>query len=244
MGPGSLLDRLAAVGAEIDYVLFVLLRYWVPTVLPPTGRERLTKNDLDYWLESEHILKAAVIRLRELKPLIELLTSRNPLDGDQRGVAKRTSPAVEVELAGMLEGIAEVAGGYGGPDYTSVIKNFDPIPLKQTQPFKHNKKHSAELWVVFLLREHFKGLGLGKDRYWPLVAAICTPAGILQANGQPYTGDELKSWWQKHWPRTYTQLDQRQTAAPELSGEAYQRDFEWYRGWLAWQRSHRPLTSS
>ncbi len=244
LGSGGILERLAVVGADIDYVLFVLLRYWVPTVLPPTGRERLTKNDVDYWLESEQILKAAVVRLRELKPLIELLTSQNPLGADQQGTTKGGAPAVEVELASMLEGIAEVAGGYGGPDYTSVIKNFDPIPLRQTQPFKHNKKHSAELWVVFLLREHFKTFGLGKDRYWPLVAAICTPAGILQPNGQPYTGDELKSWWQKHWPRTYTQLDQRQTVTPELSGEAYQKDFEWYRAWLTWQRRRRPISST
>ena len=52
-------------------------------------------------------------------------------------------------------------------------KRFDPVPLRQTQPFKHNKKNSAELWVVFLLREHFRSLGLGKDRYWPLVSALC-----------------------------------------------------------------------
>ena len=47
---------------------------------------------------------------------------------------------VEVELARMLEGIAEITGSYGGPDYTSIIKHFDPIPLRQTQPFKHNKR--------------------------------------------------------------------------------------------------------
>jgi hypothetical protein len=45
--------------------------YWVLTVLPLPGRERLTKNDLDYRLELERILKAAAVRLRELKPLIE-----------------------------------------------------------------------------------------------------------------------------------------------------------------------------
>ena len=31
------------------------------------------QNDPDYWLESEQILKAATVRLRELKPLIEFL---------------------------------------------------------------------------------------------------------------------------------------------------------------------------
>src|SRR5207247_11387919 len=136
----------------------------------------------------------------------------------------------------MLEGIAEVAGSYGGPDFTSVIKNFDPIPLKQTQPFKHNKKHSAELWVVFLLREHFKALGLGKDRYWPLIADVISAAGIYQPNGPPYAPDELKAWWQKNWPRTYTQLEQKSTAA-EPSGAAYQHDFEWFRSWFTWQMS-------
>jgi hypothetical protein len=64
-------------------------------------------------------------------------------------------------------------------DYTSVIKQFDPAPLWQTQPFKHNKKHSAELGVVFLLREHFRSLGLGEARYWPLVAPIYAARGIL-----------------------------------------------------------------
>ena len=75
---GQLFDRIAQVGGQVDYILFVLMRYWVPTVLPPPGRERLTKNDPDYWLESEQILKTAALRLRELKPLIELLTTPNP----------------------------------------------------------------------------------------------------------------------------------------------------------------------
>ncbi|MCK6501665.1 MAG: hypothetical protein L6Q38_19475, partial [Nitrospira sp.] len=194
LGPGQALVGVTQVGGQVEYVLFVLVRYWIPVVLPPAGRERLTKGDPDYWLESEQILKAAAGRLRELKPLIELLTSVNPLAAvpDQAAPA---APVVEVELANMLQGIAEAAGTYGGPDYTSVIKMFDPVPLRQTQPFKHNKKNSAELWVVFLLREHFRSLGLGKDRYWPLVAGLCAAAGITNPNGQPYGPDELKSWW-------------------------------------------------
>ncbi len=238
LGPEQALVRAEQVGAQVDYILFVLLRYWIPVVLPPPGRERISKGDPDYWLESEQLLKAAVDRLRELKPLIELLTAANPLGaGSAPGDRSRSgAPVVEVELANMLQGIAEVAGSYGGPDYTSVIKQFDPVPLRQTQPFKHNKKNSAELWVVFLLREHFRSLGLGKDRYWPLVAGLCAAAGITNANGQPYVADELKAWWQKNWPRTYTQLEQTQ-AAPELSGAAYQQDFEWFRGWIEWQRS-------
>lgn len=236
----AVLDRVEQVGGQVDYILFVLTRYWIPTLLPPPGRERLSKGDQDYWLESEQILKGAVTRLRELKPLIELLTTTNPLAADSgTRPAPSTPPPVEVELASMLEGIAEVAGSYGGPDYTSVIKTFDPVPLRQTQPFKHNKKNSAQLWVVFLLREHFKSVGLGKDRYWPLVAWLCVAAGIVQSSSQAYSADELKSWWQKNWPRTYTQLEQQSTA--DLGGAAYKQDFEWFQAWIDWQRRRSPL---
>ncbi|ALA56833.1 hypothetical protein [Nitrospira moscoviensis] len=233
---GRLFDRIAQVGGQLDYVLFVLMRYWVPTVLPPAGRERLTKNDPDYWIESEQILKAAAARLRQLKPLIELLATPSPLSEAPPGKSGSPSPVAELELSGIIEGIAEAAGSYGGPDYTSIVKAFDPVPLRQTQPFKHNKKHSAELWVVFLLREHFRSLGLGKDRYWPLVAPLCTAAGILNQNGQAYSPDELKAWWQKNWPRTYQQLEQKQEAA-DSGGAAYEQDFQWFQAWMAWQRS-------
>ena len=235
LGVSQALAGVVQVGGEVEYILFVLVRYLIPVVLPPPGRERASKGDPDYWLESEQILKAAAIRLRELKPLIELLTATNPLGGGVTEPTVSRPPIVEVELANMLQGIAESAGSYGGPDYTSVIKTFDPVPLRQTQPFKHNKKNSAELWVVFLLREHFRSLGLGKDRYWPLVAGLCSAAGIANPSGQPYGPDELKSWWQKNWPRTYTQLEQTQ-ATPDLSGAAYQQDFDWFASWIEWQR--------
>jgi hypothetical protein len=231
LGQDGALARVDRVGGDVHYILFVLLRYWIPAVLPPPGRERLSKGDQDYWLESEQILKAAAARLRELKPLIDLLTAPNPLAAHNEQLPP---PVAEVELANMLEGIAEVAGSYGGPDYTSVIKNFDPVPLRQTQPFKHNKKNSAELWVVFLLREHFRALSLGKDRYWRLIADVVSAAGIHQTIGTLYAPDELKSWWQKNWPRTYTQLEQSAQAA-EPSGAAYRRDFEWFQAWFAWQ---------
>ena len=240
LGASQALAGVAQVGGQVEYVLFVLVRYWIPVVLPPPGRERASKGDPDYWLESEQILKAAAGRLRELKPLIELLTVSNPLGmgaGDQAPVQ---SPVVEVELANMLQGIAESAGSYGGPDYTSVIKIFDPVPLRQTQPFKHNKKNSAELWVIFLLREHFRSLNLSKDRYWPLITGLCAAAGITNPNGQAYGSDELKSWWQKNWPRTYTQLEQTQ-ATSDLSGAAYQQDFEWFVSWIEWQRQRMSL---
>lgn len=240
LGQDGVLERVARLRGDIQYILFVLLRYWIPAVLPPPGRERMSKSDPDYWLETEQILKSATVRLREIKPLIELLTAPNPMASAARPVPAPSKPIVEVELARMLEGIAEVAGSYGGPDYTSVIKNFDPIPLRQTQPFKHNKKNCAELWVVFLLREHFKESGLGKDRYWPLIADVIWAAGIYQASGLPYTADELKSWWQKNWPRTYTRLGQK-SAETEPGGAPYQQDFEWFRTWFAWQTSRRPL---
>lgn len=232
----GLLDRIAQVGGQVDYILFVLMRYWVPTVLPPAGRERLTKNDPDYWLESEQLLKAAAARLRELKPLIELLTTPSPLSESPADRGINPPPVAELELSNIVEGIAETAGSYGGPDYTSIVKAFDPVPLRQTQPFKHNKKHSAELWVVFLLREHFRGVGLGKDRYWPLVAPLCTAAGIVNQNGQAYGPDELKSWWQKNWPRTYTQLGQKQEST-DSSGAAYEQDLGWFQAWINWQRA-------
>jgi hypothetical protein len=233
----GLLDRIGQVGGQLDYMLFVVMRYWVPTVLPPAGRERLTKGDADYWLESEQILKAAATRLRELKPLIELLTMPNPLSERLSGHHLNAPPVTELELSGIVEGIAEAAGSYGGPDYTSIVKAFDPVPLRQTQPFKHNKKHSAELWVVFLLREHLRSCGLGKDRYWPLIAPLCAAAGILSPNGQAYSADELKSWWQKNWPRTYTQLEQKQQAA-DSGGAAYEQDWGWFQAWITWQRQH------
>lgn len=236
VGNDGQLDRIAQLGGQVDYILFVLMRYWVPTVLPPPGRERFTKNDPDYWLESEHILKAAAARLRELKPLIELLTTPTPFSDGDSGKGPESSPVAELELSRIVEGIAEAAGSYGGPDYTSIVKDFDPVPLRQTQPFKHNKKHSAELWVVFLLREHFRSLGLGKDRYWPLVAPLCAAAGVLQPNGQPYQPDELKSWWQKNWPRTYQQLDKKPDTS-DSGGAAYEQDFSWFQAWMTWQRA-------
>ncbi len=228
-----MLDRVAEVHGDIHYILFVLVRHWIPIVLPPPGRERMSKHDPDYWLESARILETATIRLRELKPLIDLLTTANPFD---HGKAAAAPPVIEVELANMLQGIAEVAGSYGGPDYTSIIKNFDPVPLCQTQPFKHNKKHSAELWVVFLLREYFRTLGMGKDRYWPLIADVVAAAGIRQPNDHPLTAGELKSWWMKNWPRTYTMLKEK-SDGPLTGHTAYQSDYEWFQAWFAWERS-------
>lgn len=233
--PAGALTRAVQLGANPQYLLFVLLRFWIPPVLPPPGRERMAKQDQDYWLETEQVLKMAVARLRELKPLMDLLTTSNPFANPDTSSA----PVVEVELATMLESIAGIAGSYGGPDYTSVIKNFDPVPLRQTQPFKHNKKNSAELWVVFLLREHFRGLSIGKDRYWPLVADLIAEADLLRQDGQPYGSDELKSWWQKNWPRTYTHLEQK-TQGPEPTGAAYQQDFAWFQAWWEWQRTRSP----
>jgi hypothetical protein len=241
LGSQNALDRAAQEGGDLDYILFTLIRHWIPPVLPPMGQERTAKHDSDYWLESEQILKSAVVRLRELKPVIDMLTTPNPLE------LTHTSPhpEVEVELANMLEGIAEVVGSYGGPDYTSIIKNFDPIPLRQTQPFKHNKKYSAELWVVFLLREHYRSLGLGKDRTWKLIAQLVDAANIFQFDDQPATPEALKSWWTKNWPRTYTLLTEKGNQE-DARHTAYQTDYEWFRTWFNWQTSsaHQAAPSS
>lgn len=233
-GSHNIFQQVEEVGGDINYVLFVLLRHWIPVVLPPPGCERHSKSDPDYWIESAKILQTAVDRLRELKPLIDLLTAPNPFEQK----TATPSPVVEIELANMLQGIAEVAGSYGGPDYTSTIKNFDPIPLRQTQPFKHNKKHSAELWVVFLLREHFKAIGMGKDRYWSLIAETVSAAGIRQHNEQPFSQGELKSWWMKNWPRTYTLLTEK-GEGNQTTHTAYQSDYQWFQAWFAWQQTQR-----
>ena len=237
--PGGLLDRIAQVGGQVDYILFVLMRYWVPTVLPPAGRERLTKNDADYWLESEQMLKAAAPAART-QALDRIAHHAQPLSASLSGQSRCLSPVTELELSSIVEGIAEAAGSYGGPDYTSIVKAFDPVPLRQTQPFKHNKKHSAELWVVFLLREHFRSLGLGKDRYWPLIAPLCAAAGILTQNGQAYGPDELKSPGgrktghvpTRNWSKNRKQLTQEERPTS--------RTRAWFQAWITWQR--RALT--
>ena len=232
LGANRALDRAAQEGGDLDYILFTLIRHWIPPVLPPLGQERTAKHDSDYWLESGRILKAAVLRLRELKPVIDMLTTPSPL------TAQETSPRpqVEVELANMLEGIAEVVSGYGGPDYTSIIKNFDPIPLRQTQPFKHNKKYSAELWVVFLLREHFRHAGLGKDRTWKIIADLIAAADIFETDESPGTPEALKSWWTKNWPRTYTLLTEKGDQG-NAKQSAYQSDYDWFQAWFTWHTS-------
>src|SRR3989449_10785317 len=104
LGQDGVLERLERVGGDVHYILFVFLRYWIPSVLPPLGRERTSKNDQDYWLESEQILKNAVVRLRELKPLIELLTATNPVATDPSSESSQTRPALEQELALLQEG--------------------------------------------------------------------------------------------------------------------------------------------
>ena len=100
--PAAFLTAFAG-GGQVDYILFVLMRYWVPTVLPPAGRERVTKGDSDYWLESEHILKAAAARLRELKPLIELLTTPSPLSEASSGQNISASPVAELNYRTSLK---------------------------------------------------------------------------------------------------------------------------------------------
>lgn len=120
------------------------MRDWVQKVLSSSGRERLTKNDLDYWLGSRQILKAATTRIRALKPLIELLAVPNPLaESAMAGAGSFTGH--RSYTGNDAEGIAETAESYAGSDSISVIKQFSPPPLRQTDFFKLNKKHSAEI---------------------------------------------------------------------------------------------------
>jgi hypothetical protein len=121
------------------------------------------------------------------------------------------------------------------------VKNFDPIPLRQTQPFKHNKKHSAELWVVFLLREHFRSLGLGKDRTWKLIGQLVAAGDIFQSEETLSTPESLKSWWTKNWPRTYTLLTEKSGGEDDAKHTAYQSDYEWFQAWFTWQTNKVPL---
>ena len=67
-------------GAEgdLDYVLFVMIRYWVPPVLPPAGKERTGKSDPDYWIESER-LRIFLIQLAAA--LVQSAVDQDPLPG-------------------------------------------------------------------------------------------------------------------------------------------------------------------
>jgi hypothetical protein len=76
----------------------------------------MTKSCGYYWLESEHMIKAAAARLRERKQLIEVLTTHSTLSEASSGQQISASPVPELELSNIVEGIAEAAGSYGGPD--------------------------------------------------------------------------------------------------------------------------------
>ena len=102
---------------DLDYVLFVMIRYWVPPILPPAGKERTVKSDPDYWTESERILKQAVSRLRELRPFLQMLTESHPGPNPQPHSPQAqgdSPPTPELDLSALLEGIAGAAGGSAG----------------------------------------------------------------------------------------------------------------------------------
>src|SRR2546427_2322534 len=173
---------------DLDYVLFLLTRCCVPPTLAPAGKERTVKSALDYWIESERLLKQAVKRLRELRPFLQMLTESHPGPNPQPHspqAQEASSSTPELDLSALLEGIAGAAGRLGGPDYTSVIKSLNSTPFRQVVHFRHNKKHSTEVWVVFLLKEHLRSVGLGKDRAWPIVRDVITAAGVRHADGDP-----------------------------------------------------------
>lgn len=229
------LMKVAGAQGDLDYVLFVLLRYWVPPILPPAGKERMVKGDADYWIESEQVLKQAVSRLRELRPFLQMLTEPHPGPSPRPAAPPPAgSSPPELDLSALLEGIAEAAGKLGGPDYTSVVKSLNSTPFRQVVHFRHNKKHSTEVWVVFLLKEHLRSLGLGKDRAWPIVCEVVTAAGVRNAEGAPYQPDELKSWWTKQWPRSYALLAAKD-AVVQPTEFAYQSDYQWFQAWMTHQ---------
>ena len=130
-GPHDILEQIDRAGGDLNYILFVLLRHWIPIVLPPPGRERTSKNDPDYWLESAQILNAAVARLRELKPLIDLLTASSPFGQE----APRSSPVVEVEPTGALT----------ETELDDVAIAVDPniLPLPSPNPFS-----GCRYWIM------------------------------------------------------------------------------------------------
>ena len=102
---------------DLDYVLFVLIRYWVPPILPPAGKERTVKSDPDYWIESERLLKQAVKRLRELRPFLQMLTEPHPGPNPQphSPQAQEDSPSTpELDLSALLEASPGLPGGSAG----------------------------------------------------------------------------------------------------------------------------------
>jgi hypothetical protein len=193
----------------------------------------MAKGDTDYWIESEQILKQAVGRLRELRPFLQMLTEPHPGPSPQSH-AEAASPPEELDLSALLEGIAQAAGRLGGPDYTSVIKSLNSTPFRQLVHFRHNKKHSTEVWVIFLLKEHLRSVGVGKDRAWPVVCEVITAAGVRNAEGERYQPDELKSWWTKQWPRSYALLAAKD-AVVQPTEFAYQSDYQWFQSWMTHQ---------
>src|SRR3989475_1592399 len=208
---GGMEDMMKVQGAQgdLDYVLFVMIRYWVPPILPPAGKERTVKSDPDYWTESERILKQAVSRLRELRPFLQMLTESpsGPNPQPQGAQAQGDNPSTpELDLSALLEGIAGAAGRLGGPDYTSVIKNLNSTPFRQVVHFRHNKKHSTEVWVVFLLKEHLRSAGLGKDPGWAVVRDLVPAAGRPHAGGGPDQPHPRQTWWAEQRPRGYALL--------------------------------------
>src|SRR5260370_11631436 len=140
---GGMEALMKAQGARgtLDYVLFVLIRYWVPPILPPAGKERTVKGDLDYWIESERLLKQAVKRLRELRPFLQMLTESHPGPNPQPNVPQAqeaSSSTPRLDLSARREGIAAPAGRLRGPAYTPRLKSRDSQPVRQRRSVAHH----------------------------------------------------------------------------------------------------------
>src|SRR5207247_781199 len=108
---------------------------WVPPILPPAGKERTVKNDLDYWIESERLLKQAVKRLRELRPFLQMLTESHPGPSPQPSspqAQEARSSTPELDLSALLQGMAGVlrlAGDHGRRRPTHRVRLPERLPV-------------------------------------------------------------------------------------------------------------------
>src|SRR5207249_11009473 len=126
----------------------------------------------------------------------QMLTESHPCPSPQPSspqAQEASSSTPELDLSALLEGIAGAVGRLGGPDYTSVIKSLNSTPFRQVVHFRHNKKHSTEVWVVFLLKAHLRSAGLGQHRGWPTERHVLTAAGARNAEGEAYQPAQAKT---------------------------------------------------
>jgi hypothetical protein len=105
-------------------------------------------------------------------------------------------------------------GELPGPDSISVIKQFSPALLRQTEFFKRDKKHSADLGWSSCCVNTFVCLGFGKACYWLLVAPINAVRGILnQTERSVYSSRRAEILVAKELAADLYELEQKQEAS-------------------------------